>query len=409
MAKKPPLPRATTNATSNAGLPIASHSDDVGMEANVYRTLLHTLPDAFVAIDDKRRVVEWSPRAVELFGWSFADVAAGSTETLGLPLPYQKSADAELPIFVRLASPARGRRAFSQYLAINAEGTEFPVELCAINAPHQGSESASHFFLIKDIRHRLVAEERIAQAGKMEAIGQMASGLAHDFNNALGIIQGSLETLAMRLKDPLNRELVELAMAATARGTETTRAMQAVARRQPVQQARVDINKVLSDIRLLLTKSLGSGIELTVLPEAAESMVLIDTGALNNVVLNFAINARDAMPSGGMVLVYTQNIAIADDPLEAVDLAPGHYVVVGVDDSGTGMPPEVVSRAMEPFFTTKPKGKGTGLGLAMAYAFARQSGGALRIRSTPGKGTNIHLFIPVADTAVEDFGVTNHD
>jgi signal transduction histidine kinase len=112
--------------------------------------------------------------------------------------------------------------------------------------------------------------------------------------------------------------------------------------------------------------------------------------------LNFVINARDATPNGGLILVYTQNISIkANDPVESVDLAPGNYIVVGVDDNGTGMPAEVAARAMEPFFTTKSKNEGTGLGLSMAYAFARQSNGALRIRSTPGKGTSIHLFLPL--------------
>lgn len=392
MAKKEASRPANVSSVPGVSQRDSPLTDTGDGNANVYRTLLHILPDAFVAIDNKRGIVEWSPVATQMFGWSFADIAGKSAMELGLPPPYHQTSDAALPLFVRRTEE---RRRLTQFVAIAADGIEFPVELCTIEVPEKFSNAARQFLLIKDIRHRELAEERIAQACKMEAIGQLASGLAHDFNNALGIIQGSLEALAIRLKDPLNRELVDLALVATARGTETTRAMQAVARRQPVQQQRANMNCLLSDIGILLSKSLGTGIELRILPEAANAEVLIDTGALNNVILNIAINARDAMPSGGMVLVYTQNIAIVDDPLEAVDIAPGHYVVLGIDDTGTGMPPEVVPRAMEPFFTTKAKGKGTGLGLAMAYAFARQSGGALRIRSTPGKGTNIHLFIPV--------------
>ena len=406
MARKAPLTQANTPAHPAANRPASAVSCHTVSNTDVYRTLLHTLPDAFVAIGNNREVVEWSPVAAQLFGWLFTDVVGRSAATLGLPQQYQQSDEAGLPVFVRRGE---GRRCFPQYLAVSADGTEFPVELCSIDAPDNLPHSARHFLLIKDIRHRMLAEERISQACKMEAIGQLASGLAHDFNNALGIIQGSLETLALRVKDPLNQEVVELALAATARGTETTRAMQAVARRQPVQQQRANVNELLSDIGVLLKKSLGSGIELTLLPEAADADVLIDTGALNNVLLNFTINARDAMPSGGMVMVYTQNIAIADDPLEAVDLDPGHYVVLGVDDTGSGMSSEVVFRAMEPFFTTKPKEKGTGLGLAMAYAFARQSRGALRIRSSPGKGTNIHLFIPVAAPSNGNRENTHHE
>jgi signal transduction histidine kinase len=158
-----------------------------------------------------------------------------------------------------------------------------------------------------------------------------------------------------------------------------------------------------------LQQSAARTVEVIVIAEASRSKATIDVGALNNVMLNFVINARDAMPQGGVAMLYTQNIKIsADDPVDSIDLKPGEYLVLGIDDTGTGMTPEVLARAMEPFYTTKPKGKGTGLGLAMAYAFARQSGGALRIRSTPGKGTNIHLFIPVLrDVALSDSGA--HD
>jgi signal transduction histidine kinase len=216
------------------------------------------------------------------------------------------------------------------------------------------------------------------------------------FNNILGIILGGLETLEARLKDPTNRELVKLAILATERGNEVTRAMQAVACRRPAKQECVDLNAALRELQPLLQQSATRTVDIMVIAEAARSEVMIDASALNNVMINFVINARDAMPQGGVAMLYTQNINIrADDPLESIDLDPGEYIVLGIDDTGTGMSPEVLAHAMEPFYTTKPKGKGTGLGLAMAYAFARQSGGALRIRSALGKGTNIHLFIPL--------------
>jgi len=165
----------------------------------------------------------------------------------------------------------------------------------------------------------------------------------------------------------------------------------------------------LRELQPLLQQSATRTVDIMVIAEAARSEVMIDVGAFNNVMINFVINARDAMPQDGVAMLYTQNIKIrADDPLESIDLDPGEYVVLGIDDTGTGMSPEVLAHAIEPFYTTKPKGKGTGLGLAMAYAFARQSGGALRIRSTPGKGTNIHLFIPLLrDTTPADSGA--HD
>lgn len=356
--------------------------------------LLHSLPDAYLAVDGTGCVLEWSPRAATMFGWSASDVVGRSSAELALPESYQRKHPVGLPAFVRLIG-RRGNKGPIQHLAINAAGEEFSVELTSVLVSDVGA--AERFLvLIKDISHRLIAEERLAQIAKMEAIGQLVSGLAHDFNNILGIVLGGLETLEVRLKDPTNRELVKLAILATERGNDITRAMQAVTRRRPAKLECVDINVALRELQPLLQQSATRTVDIMVIAEASRSQVLIDVGAFNNVMINFVINAHDAMPQGGVVMLYTQNINIhADDPLESIDLDPGEYVVLGIDDTGTGMSQEVLAHAMEPFYTTKPKGKGTGLGLAMAYAFARQSGGALRIRSTPGKGTNIHLFTPL--------------
>jgi PAS domain S-box-containing protein len=359
-----------------------------------YLSLLYSLPDAYLAIDSTGNVREWSPRAAALFGWTAIEVIGRSAAELELPETYQRKRPVGLPAFVRLIGH-RGDNVSTQHLAINAAGEEFSVELSTVLASNTDATNC-YLVLIRDISHRQIAEERLAQAAKMEAIGQLVSGLAHDFNNILGIILGGLETLEVRLKDPTNLELVKLAILATERGNEVTRAMQAVARRRPAKQERLDINAALRELQPLLQQSATRTVDVMVIAEAARPEVTIDVGAFNSVMLNFVINARDAMPRGGVAMLYTQNINIrADDLIESIDLEPGEYVVIGIDDTGTGMPPEVLARAMEPFYTTKPKGKGTGLGLAMAYAFARQSGGALRIRSTPGKGTNIHLFIPL--------------
>ena len=375
--------------------------------ADVYRTLLLQLPDAYLSIDGNGRVVEWSPRAVELFGWSAQQVVGRDEIQLDLPDAFRAERPPGLPVFTRVRKQ-RGRPSREHYLAVNAKGEEFPVELNVVKAPDVPG-GLRYLCLVKDISHRLIAEERLAQAAKMDAIAQLVSGLAHDFNNVLGIVIGSLDALSSRVTDSVDAELVKLAQLATDRGTEVTRSMQAVARRQPVKPERVDINRAIQDLVPLLRQSLGKRIDLAVVAEAAAAHALIDVGNFNNVILNFAINARDAMATGGLVMIYTQNVEIASaDSLDALDMEPGHYVVVGVDDTGDGMAPEVLAHATEPFFTTKDKGKGTGLGLAMAYAFARQSSGALRLRSTPGKGTNIHLFIPCQrDAAGEIQGASN--
>jgi PAS domain S-box-containing protein len=355
----------------------------------------NTIPDAFVTVDAAGVVLEWNPGAQALLGWQAAEIVGFKPTELHLPLDYRSPSSPGLPIFIRSSPTKQGGRGTVNYLAINANGEEFPVEISASREGSTGKAECNRF-QIRDLRPRMVVEARMMQAAKMEAIGQLVSGLAHDFNNILGIIHGSLETLGLRITDATQRELVQLATLATERGKDITRTLQAIARRRPQKAEQVSLNQALMSLLPLLKQSATRSIDIAVVAEAAESNVMIDPGGFNNAILNFVINARDASPNGGLILVYTQNIAIrANDPVESVDLAPGNYIVVGVDDNGMGMPADIAARAMEPFFTTKSKNEGTGLGLSMAYAFARQSNGALRIQSTPGKGTSIHLFLPL--------------
>lgn len=379
-------------ATSTEKAPIANQSESVRIDS--LSAFQNAIPDALISVDAAGVVLEWSLSAEELFGWKAAEIVGQKHTELQLPEDYGRSSSAGLPVFVR-TSQKQGVSGTANFLAINSDGEEFPVEISAIKRGATGNPER-HQLQIRDIRPRMIVEARMMQAAKMEAIGELVSGLAHDFNNILGIIHGSLETLELKIKDSTQRELVQLATLAAERGKDITRTLQAVARRRPQKAELISLNQALMALQPLLKQSAMRSIEVAVVAEAAVSNVMIDPGGFNNAVLNFVINARDATPNGGMILVYTQNISIkANDPVESVDLAPGNYIVVGVDDNGTGMPADVAERAIEPFFTTKSKNEGTGLGLSMAYAFARQSNGALRIRSTPGKGTSIHLFLPV--------------
>lgn len=355
---------------------------------SAYRSLLEALPDAFVAVDEAGRVVEWSQRSRELFGWTAAEVVGRDAGELGLEAA---SGEYGWPCFVRRdESVMRGSR---RALASDKNGRQLPVEIDVLGREVAGQ--ARFLCMIRDLSQRQIADERLVQAEKMEAIGQLTGGLAHDFNNILGIFSGCLEALSDRVADAESRELLDLASQAAERGKEVASSLRALARRQPLQAQDIDINVAIRQLGPLLERSGGGSIQLAIGAEADRAMVRIDVGCFNNVLLNFVINSRDAMPDGGEILIYTQRVTIGEqESAELVDLKPGPYLVVGVDDSGCGMEPEVLRRAIEPFFTTKPRGKGTGLGLAMAYAFARQSGGALRIRSAAGRGTSIHLFIP---------------
>lgn len=237
-------------------------------------------------------------------------------------------------------------------------------------------------------------EARLAQSAKMEALGQLAGGVAHDFNNVLQAIQGGIALAARRLaRDPEGaKRLLELAADATQRGAAVTGRLLTFARRGKLETAPVDPGALLDDLAQMLRHTLGPAVALEVAAEPGLPPLLADAGQLESVLVNLASNARDAMPPCGGRIRLSAARAAAPPP----QLPAGDYLRIAVADDGAGMPPEVLARATEPFFTTKPQGKGTGLGLAMARGFAEQSGGALSIESAPGQGTTVALLLPRA-------------
>ena len=243
-----------------------------------------------------------------------------------------------------------------------------------------------------EMAERARVEETLRQAQRIEAIGQLTGGIAHDFNNLLMVIAGGLDMLDQQ-SDPARRQRLKDGMRhAAQRGAGLTRQLLAFSRRQELKPEPVDIARQIGGMRELLDRSLRGDVHVEF--EFAETLwpVEVDPGELELVILNLAVNARDAMPSGGAITVRAENLAgLSDD-----DLA-GDYVRLSLVDTGTGMSPEVQARVFEPFFTTKEIGKGSGLGLAQVYGFAAQSGGSVRIESELGNGTTIHLYLPRSD------------
>ncbi|HEX2545581.1 MAG TPA: response regulator, partial [Ramlibacter sp.] len=219
-------------------------------------------------------------------------------------------------------------------------------------------------------------------------------GVAHDFNNVLQVIGSNLQLLQREVPGGA-APLVNAALGAVERGAKLSAQLLAFARKQPLQPIPFDVNRRISRMDDLLRRSLGERIEIETVLAAGLWTTMADPNQLENVVLNLAINARDAMPGGGRLTIETANCTL-DDAYAAVasDVRPGQYVMVAVSDDGTGMPPEVLARVFEPFYTTKPEGQGTGLGLSMAYGFAKQSGGHIRVYSEPGQGTTVKLYLP---------------
>jgi signal transduction histidine kinase/ActR/RegA family two-component response regulator len=243
--------------------------------------------------------------------------------------------------------------------------------------------------VIADVTHRRTVEDRLRQAQKIEALGQLTGGVAHDFNNLLQVISGGLQLIS-RQSDPSRREHIFAAMRqAVDRGASLCRQLLAFSRRQPLKPEAVNLKRQIGDMRELLNRSLRGDIDIqTTFPERLWN-VEVDAGELELVILNLALNARDAMPNGGTIGLAARNCAaLADHDLN------GDFVRLDIADSGIGMTADVLAHAFEPFFTTKEVGTGSGLGLAQAHGFAKASGGAVRIASTPGCGTSVSLFLP---------------
>jgi signal transduction histidine kinase/CheY-like chemotaxis protein len=243
--------------------------------------------------------------------------------------------------------------------------------------------------------------QKLNQSQKMEAMGQLTGGVAHDFNNLLTVILGNSEYLAERLA--ANKELHGIAdsiATAAERGSELTKSLLAFARKQPLMPKEIDIGQKILDMEQLLRRTLGEHIECEFLLDSGLWPASVDPGQLASALLNLVLNARDAMLEGGRLTVEVRNISLGQSDVDVNGEArPGDYVMVAVSDTGSGMVAEVASRAFEPFFTTKEVGKGTGLGLSMVYGFAKQSGGSMQIRTSPGHGTAVKLFFPRIDAS----------
>jgi signal transduction histidine kinase/CheY-like chemotaxis protein len=252
-----------------------------------------------------------------------------------------------------------------------------------------------------DITDWREAERKLQQAQKLEAIGKLTGGVAHDFNNMLTVITGTSETLVAGLKDkPELRATAGLIEQAAQRCRELIEHLLAFARRQPLHPRHVDVNAAISDVAKLLRPTLGEQIEIETVLGPDVGSVHVDASQLANSVLNMAINARDAMPDGGKLTLVTRKVELNKSELQInPEEGVGTYVMIAVTDTGTGMPAHVRDKVFEPFFTTKEPGKGTGLGLSMVYGFVTQSGGHIRIESEEGRGTTIRLYLPPAQGA----------
>jgi nitrogen-specific signal transduction histidine kinase/CheY-like chemotaxis protein len=275
------------------------------------------------------------------------------------------------------------------------------VDVIVHAAPLVGpsGEMLGAFAVIVDLSERKRLEEQLRQAQKMEAVGQLAGGIAHDFNNLLTAISGYVGLALERVDgDPkLRRDLGEVARAGE-RAADLTRQLLAFSRRQVLQPATFDLNEAVRETSGLLGRLLGEHIRIVTSLDPAGCPILADRGQIEQVLMNLAVNARDAQPAGGTLAIETETVSLDAEEAEP-DLAPGRYVALRVSDTGSGMDPVTAAHAFEPFFTTKEPGKGTGLGLATVYGIVTQSGGRIRMSSTPGAGTSFEILLARSEPA----------
>jgi PAS domain S-box-containing protein len=276
------------------------------------------------------------------------------------------------------------------------EGSTYPVE---VRLQLMRTESPPVFAaIVQDVTEIERQEAMLQQSQKMEAIGQLTGGIAHDFNNLLSVIIGNNELLGRVIGDePRMRRFLDNSTGAAERAAQLTSRLLSFARKQPLQPKIIDPNALVLEMMDMLQRMLGETIEIEAILEPDIGRMLADPVQVHNALLNLAINARDAMPDGGKLIIETSNVELDESAVRSrSDAEPGQYVRLSVRDTGTGMAPQVQARILEPFFTTKSPGKGTGLGLSMVHGFAKQSGGHIEVYSELGYGTAISLYLPNA-------------
>ncbi|HYE00571.1 MAG TPA: MHYT domain-containing protein [Alphaproteobacteria bacterium] len=358
-----------------------------------FRTLVQNIDDVVLVLDAEGRVRDQSASATRVLGY-----APGQLDGLRLAnLADGRAADVEA--FISGAAGAGGSRLTGELRIRDAAGKERLCEAVAVNLLHDPGVGGL-LVTLRDITRRRALEEELAHRQRLEAVGQLTGGIAHDFNNLLTVLVGNLQLVHRRTADERSRGMIEAGLTAARRGAALTEQLLAFSRRQRLRPEPFDPNALADETAALLRRTIGAGVEIVVRGAPDLCSALADPAQVQTALLNLAINARDAMADGGTLSIATEPLELsAPRRLAGQTVAPGRYVVLVVSDDGAGMPPEVLARAVEPFFTTKEPGRGTGLGLSQVFGFAQQSGGFLEIDSAVGRGTTVRLGLPAAAAA----------
>lgn len=359
-------------------------------EANeTLKTVIETSPLAIYTLDLFGRVRTWNKAAERIFGWTEADV-----KNHLLPI----IAESDLPAFhQRMGRLQRGEMMVGvEASRLKRDGNLVDVSIWSAPLRDARSTVTGVVVCVADTTEKKRLEEQFRQAQKMEAVGRLAGGVAHDFNNLLTVITGYCQMLYERFEDedPSKEELEQVLKAAD-RATVLTKKLLAFSRRQIVQPKVIDLNHLLSEMEELLRRLIGEDVELRIERDPQLGRVQADPGQLEQVIVNLAVNARDAMPNGGVLVIGTENAELGPEYAARYDsVQPGPHVMLRVTDTGCGMDAETQSHIFEPFFTTKAKGKGTGLGLSTSYGIVKQNNGEIMLDSEPNLGSTFRIYLP---------------
>lgn len=353
--------------------------------------LLDKAQDAIIVSDIAGNITFWNKGAERLYAWRAEEVLGHSKRELLEEDPHIFDGGMKQTIKTGEWSGVLEQK--------RKDGSTFTVQSVLSLVTDEHNQPVRVLCINTDISERLALEEQLRQSQRLEAVGQLTGGIAHDFNNLLTVILGNAELMAEQL--PENETLHRLAIMtrdAATRGSDLTHGLLAFARRQALEPRSVDVDQLVGSMEALLKRALPENINIEISNSGDDQRnAFVDPAQLESVLLNLALNAKDAMPEGGRLTIETDNVELDEDyAAHHAEVAPGRYVMLAVSDSGTGIPQDVVNHVFDPFFTTKEQGKGTGLGLSMAYGFAKQSGGHIKIYTEAGEGTTVKVYLPRA-------------
>ncbi len=365
------------------------------------KTAVEASPVAILTVSPEGIVTFWNRAAEQIFGWQAGEV-------VGHPLPIVPEGQREEARLLRQRILNGETFTGLELERVRKDGVRITVSLHAAALHDPNGQVTGYMAVLMDISERKRAElaqsklqGQLQQAQKMETVGRLAGGVAHDFNNLLTVINGYAELISSELDpdDPLRAALAEITRAGD-RAAALTQQLLAFSRKQVIEPKLLSPNELVTDIGRMLRRLMGDDIEVVTILHPETGQILADAGQINQVLMNLAVNARDAMPAGGRLLIETSNADIEERYAEAhMEVQPGSYVGLGVSDTGAGMDAETRSHIFEPFFTTKPLGQGTGLGLSTVYGIVKQNGGWIWVYSEPGRGTTFKIYLPRVDRA----------